>query len=1138
MPKIFLTGSNDSRGFVTGSGYINNPARVLTRERDNQKTNYPTVKRLGDASRKGDESLGVFDDNFSIAYADKLSDEFNFSNYNEKTIFLKNVNSSLWDVSNTEKVRRDVTLSGTNDFPGEGSFVFEGAGSSGKRWIKTKSKIKNPTVSIDIYQGPYDINLGGLNLNQGSPTDILKIQTSIDGSTWEDVFINSYNVNNEYFLDIAGGYLKPFIDFSNAVLQGNQNNPGLIGISQTTPKSRPMCNVSLSMREFSNHGNQPFYLRIVQDAISDSNKRSWAIGKIDIISRNKPVTYPVLLSQTIDHERRILSQSIASPNQLSNLTVDAASISGISNDLLPKRQDALSPYTDKTRSLQGQTFYDQGVDPKILPGFSSPVLSKTKFEIDLSPSSPTEFGHITHLDVDADNTAKPANYDRSENGQQYMVYWNNILKKWEKRGRPLTINNISSGTPTGTTYLQFMSQSCLGFAGIDYFVKTEGGSQQEENAILLSKDYYSVANKPTTAFGFPFSGQYYATSSQYILAKDIGITKPFLLEKCVIDVDVNMRVNAESLTAYTPFLWHGGNLTPPGSGTVFSATKLGIVYTPTFFILRQFKGSFTQEIKTKYSVTNTTPSTGELKYSVEIPGNYHLNSGSNEYTYVDESRELITYGQFTYYATNNSSSVQFGTNIKALYPEDFIEQGLRSDLNIIKDRSEGIYDASKRSYILSESLSIPFESKVCSKYPDIFPISIYDGTIVDPGDSAQSSIRSVIIGKESLSRGNIGIENGSRGIINNIAAQNPGETAYALDKTVPYTGVPAIESQLPKRETLERKSPYLIMPDDKLIFGWQFPPAPQPIAKNATSGNHHKHSMELINQSKLTLYGSQIQNGVEFHEGLNQQLSTNSVYEIIGSEPVVDQFQISTRQELTGSLFASLTFANVWQDPVLSFGTGIFNKKYFNYTEPFRRINLRVYDTISGELYNSIKPLSPQFIELFWKNQFNTNLFDMSRDYIDSLYSSGKYLKNSLYGTIDSLSVAGSNESGYQLTKSGNLTKITLNPMYVFNNSHFGYYSDMIIQGKDSRFIDDPTTSQDDIVTQSPIKIQFVKSEYDDTGLDVRTFFAIRPSDINNTAEITYQSSNLSLYATSSLPFFDDGIVKNRSYIENEVIIS
>ena len=52
---------------------------------------------------------------------------------------------------------------------------------------------------------------------------------------------------------------------------------------------------------------------------------------------------------------------------------------------------------------------------------------------------------------------------------------------------------------------------------------------------------------------------------------------------------------------------------------------------------------------------------------------------------------------------------------------------------------------------------------------------------------------------------------------------------------------------------------------------------------------------------KVTLYGSMVKDGVEHLPSLNQDLSSNSIHEIIGAEPVLDQFQIEPRSSYYGS---------------------------------------------------------------------------------------------------------------------------------------------------------------------------------------------------------------------------------------------
>jgi len=46
-----------------------------------------------------------------------------------------------------------------------------------------------------------------------------------------------------------------------------------------------------------------------------------------------------------------------------------------------------------------------------------------------------------------------------------------------------------------------------------------------------------------------------------------------------------------------------------------------------------------------------------------------------------------------------------------------------------------------------------------------------------------------------------------------------------------------------------------------------------------------------------------------------------------------------------------------------------------------------------------------------------------------------------------------------------------------------------------------------------------LEDDYDEENLNFRKFSLVKPSDIDGTAYETFQSSNISLFATSSLPF-------------------
>jgi len=92
-------------------------------------------------------------------------------------------------------------------------------------------------------------------------------------------------------------------------------------------------------------------------------------------------------------------------------------------------------------------------------------------------------------------------------------------------------------------------------------------------------------------------------------------------------------------------------------------------------------------------------------------------------------------------------------------------------------------------------------------------------------------------------------------------------------------------------------SPYILLPEDKLILGWQLPLLSNYFSLSGDGG------LLTINPGtwKLTLYGSLIQEQKEFHDGLNQHLTSISIHETIGSEPIVDQFDVAQRQEYFNS---------------------------------------------------------------------------------------------------------------------------------------------------------------------------------------------------------------------------------------------
>ena len=157
-----------------------------------------------------------------------------------------------------------------------------------------------------------------------------------------------------------------------------------------------------------------------------------------------------------------------------------------------------------------------------------------------------------------------------------------------------------------------------------------------------------------------------------------------------------------------------------------------------------------------------------------------------------------------------------------------------------------------------------------------------------------------------------------------------------------------------------------------------------------------------------------------------------------------------------------------------------------------------------------------------------TNKADYSRIFFDS---------ERLNGSNAILDYGSSQNYSYQSGGSG-IIKLGGSPKYYFNSKHYGFYSDNIRQGLDSRFKIKKEDTFDNNVFEQTVKVQFVESEYDNEDLRFRIFKPIRSDEITGTAYEEFQSSNISLFSTSSIPFFDDNVVRNRTYVDDRLTVS
>jgi hypothetical protein len=112
-------------------------------------------------------------------------------------------------------------------------------------------------------------------------------------------------------------------------------------------------------------------------------------------------------------------------------------------------------------------------------------------------------------------------------------------------------------------------------------------------------------------------------------------------------------------------------------------------------------------------------------------------------------------------------------------------------------------------------------------------------------------------------------------------------------------------------------SPYVLQPNDRLAVAIaKHRPARSAAARTVTSGTvgmktsplagvlTGSHDVTLVTGTlKVTLYGSYLAHGTEHQGTMRQVLGTACASEVIGDEPVLDQFELEHRSALSGALF-------------------------------------------------------------------------------------------------------------------------------------------------------------------------------------------------------------------------------------------
>ena len=573
---------------------------------------------------------------------------------------------------------------------------------------------------------------------------------------------------------------------------------------------------------------------------------------------NPTVRYPVLMYEPYPSQSNV----VASPNGLiGTITGPHPIIAGTSDALIHFNMNnvasqSLSPFDESRIYIDpGKEFYQSGTSPDILPGFSSRLADKTQIVIDINPASKSEVYFSTG--------------SASTSACSAMAYYNFDLKRWDSVARNGDFSDKSNidilNSEAATRH-----RGCLGFSP-----SSLGNSKTSEYINYgISNDaldsLWGTIGCAQSNYGFPYAPQYDATGS-FLLDMSDYITHPFLLEKVVIDFS--------SSFGYT-FLDH--NKDGPE--------------VKTFFILNQF--------------ANTSGSLAPRTLSFETrSGRESSNPMSSSISVKHQMgmvKDIVTFGQIT---LNNSFNT---TPLSGSWKRD-LTVSMNNGSGYLRSPQSGEFrlEFPVRSPAMSDGTTgIIYYYKERESVPGNGPNSFSDG--------ACEVLKYPFGGRQGTG------DSSGRSFVSSIAGLEPAATvATKVLTNYPYatalvaSGAPVI---LPASSSAI--NPYVLLPTDKLVIGFENTPPAGKLGTQGTSvgGVQHKDEQAFVDNKtilapgvgKITFYGSLIRESQEYHETYNQPLTSDAIHEALHFDnPVLDQFDTNPVQQFAGSFIDEVYGGNM-----------------------------------------------------------------------------------------------------------------------------------------------------------------------------------------------------------------------------------
>ncbi len=545
---------------------------------------------------------------------------------------------------------------------------------------------------------------------------------------------------------------------------------------------------------------------------------------------------------------RFVNQNLSTPNTAPDITAHRSIMPGISDyGIHFTPGENISAYDDSRINVEETDFYRSGTNPSVLEGFSSPLRSKTQFTFRLKSSN--DLGTHIYYATGSEGLGSIHPEIAGKPGAGF-AYWNSTLSKWEML--PYRHN------PRNTSESEYRN-ALRGFTGISFSEHQahqffRGFSSDTRVQINEKLERLHLAGHPTNTSGFPFAQQYNATGSQCTLMSN-HISSPFLLEKIRVEFKGNLGINPGT----------------PGVATLQRAAFRN------FFILAQKTDGDNPHITGSHEVRVGGASYGSTVHPSKI----------YKFPYKG-AREIISYARMCLLQQNN--------HFRAASIENFqkFEKGFEKYIEFTSsdDAQHGMtgsfsFDMYPKLALSGENLSYQHMAWLPEEY-DIGPSGIemvYDSNTLGGADLLGSTGRQIATSLDAA----------------DISTTVTGTLGHGASTTAN----PVIKP----RSEYSKISPYLLFPEDRIVFGWENIPAPTEINCDLVNANS---VVDRLTDIKVTFFGSLVRSDIEYHEGSNQPLTSMGIHESLYGAAVIDQWDVEPILSLSGSTRDALFFGDMF----------------------------------------------------------------------------------------------------------------------------------------------------------------------------------------------------------------------------------